>query len=155
VTACTPLTTTTGLASADTARLCVQFYKNTEPWLYILLFTKTLLHSEGPPLQTQLIRSSGSGAVRDMLVRCGCDSLGGSSVLTARKRQLKIVKISKNHDATPIHAKCIDSCRVSSAGGADRFTAVCCCGVGRGTPRGHRHGKIWGTTRCQFAGSEI
>jgi len=38
-------------------------------------------------------------------------------VLTARKETTtKIVKISKNHDATPIHAKCIDSRRVGSAG---------------------------------------
>ena len=77
-TACTALATTARLASADAARLCVQFYKNTEPWLYILLFTKTLLHD--PAL---------------------------SAICW--------------YDATPIHAKCIDS------------------------HRGHRHGNIWGT----------
>ena len=65
-TAYTALATTARLASADAAWLCVQFYKNTEPWLYILLFTKTLLHSS-----RQLIRS---GAVHDMLVRCDSDT---------------------------------------------------------------------------------
>ena len=57
-------------------------------------------------------------------------------MLTARKRQLKIVKISKNNDATPIHAKCIDSRRVGSAGGRTgllRFAAVGWTGTDAGT----------------------
>ena len=132
MTACTPLATTTGLASADTARLCVQFYKNTEPWLYILLFTKTLLHSS-----RQLIRSSALWTITSLLPR----HAGTMRLRLARWRTettTKIVKISKNHDATPIHAKCIEVVEWARPGGGQVW-----CGLllwaGPGQMQGRTH----------------